>query len=305
MSTKTIAIAAICVTMAACSTKNEEVANRVELPGTVDNEKFVANIESISVMNLEMSDEWLFDDELCLGLSDNYFYVLCGEQQINLTCLDRHTGEKLSGRTIKGNGPGEVNYLNSAFCIGDTLCIYENAIHKYSNNGDFLGKTPELDTLGSISDLFRLTNGDYVGINFGIRTPDSIHGKVVVTDKSFNVKARHFDIPKVLVFFSLARSGKSYCVNGDTIRFLFYGQMDNHLYTLCGDTELCTELGLPNPQTAERLIEVSDKVIQTHDGAAIDELFEYDGCFRNLCESGRFVCLGYTIDKSQQYVSLY
>lgn len=303
MSTKTIAIAAICVTMAACSTKNEEVANRVELPGTVDNEKFVANIESISVMNLEMSDEWLFDDELRFCISDKYLYLLCGDQ-INLTCLDRHTGEKLSGRTIKGNGPGEVNYLNSAFCIGDTLCIYENAIHKYSNNGDFLGKTPEIDKLGSISDIFRLTNGDYVGIYLDIRTPDSIPSKVVVADKSFNVKARHFDLPKVLLFISIGGSGKSYSVNGDTVRFLFYGQMDNHLYTLCGDTELCTELGLPNPQTAERLIEVSDKVYQTHDGAAIDELFEYDGCFRNLCESGRFVCLGYTIDKSQQYVSL-
>ena len=56
MKTNILTITAICATMLACNSKNE-ITNRVELPGTVDNEAFAANVESISVMNLQMDDK--------------------------------------------------------------------------------------------------------------------------------------------------------------------------------------------------------------------------------------------------------
>ena len=49
-----VTIATICATMMACNSKTETVLpTSVELPGTVDNEAFAANVESISVMNLQ------------------------------------------------------------------------------------------------------------------------------------------------------------------------------------------------------------------------------------------------------------
>ena len=307
MKTNVLSIAALALaaTLTACNSKQDNITDRIELPGTVDNEVFADCIESISVMNLQMDNSWLFEDGLTFGLSDNCMYMLGGMQQINLVCLDRHTGEKLAGRTINGNGPGEIRYLNSAFCIGDTLCILDNdcVLRQYDSNGRFLGKMHEFGESERILDMFRLPNGDYALIYLDTHIPDSIPGKVALTDKSFNVKARHFDLPRVSFFFSIGGLGNPYCVNGNTIRFLFYGHLDNHLYTLCGDTEQCTELVLPNPQTAERFIEITNEMKQKHGGSTMNKLFELDGFFGNLCESGRFVGLGYQ-KSNQKYFSL-
>ena len=65
--------------MMACNSGNNSnttVTDRVELPGTVDNEAFANNVESISVMNLQMGDDWSLVQFPELAAGDNYFYVL-------------------------------------------------------------------------------------------------------------------------------------------------------------------------------------------------------------------------------------
>ena len=115
MKYKVLTIAAICATMMACNNQTE-TNNRVELPGPIDNEAFAANVESISVMNLQMDDEWTFTDYMVISLTDNYLYI-SDEERVNLMCFDRRTGENLSNRKIKGNGPSEILGINSMFCI--------------------------------------------------------------------------------------------------------------------------------------------------------------------------------------------
>ena len=90
--------------------------NRVKLPGIVDGKLFAANIESISVMNLQMDDDWTLSGfyDLELRFTNNYIYLF-DDQQIRLMCFDQKTGEKLSARTIKGRGPGELENRNSMF----------------------------------------------------------------------------------------------------------------------------------------------------------------------------------------------
>ena len=102
MKTNTITIAAICTAMMACNSNQTDTAvtNRVELPGTVDNEAFAGNVESISVMNLQMDDDWVFASYPEIVFGDNSMYLLDQMQEtlINLICFDRQTGEKVAGR---------------------------------------------------------------------------------------------------------------------------------------------------------------------------------------------------------------
>lgn len=119
---------AVCATMLACS-NNSTVPNRVELPGTVDNEVFAANVESISMMNLQMDDDWTLSGfyDLELRFTNNYIYLF-DDQQIRLMCFDQKTGEKLSACTIKGRGPGEINGLynpqNELYTFFKTNCTF-------------------------------------------------------------------------------------------------------------------------------------------------------------------------------------
>ena len=296
MKTNIITIAAICATMMACNSKTENaVTSSLVLTGTVDNEAFVANIESIDVLNLQMDDDWVFEDGMHFALSDNYLYMVCGEK-LRLTSLKLQSGEKLTSRMLRGNGPGELNGSSSLFCIGDTLFVLDGMgiVRQYDHNGRFLGKKHDFGDTVPIRDMFRLKNGDYVLIRHSYQLTDSACNQVLIADQSFNIKAEHFalTLPRVVI---VMMGGKSYCASADAIRFFFYSNMDNHLYSLCGDSEQCTELGLPNPQTAEIFIEASDEIMRTHTAEAFNNLFKLDGSFGNLCESGRFICFRYYI----------
>ena len=92
MNHKLLPIAALCVTMAACNNTDTNVTDRIELPGTVDIEAFASNVESISVENLQMEDNWTFVDILSVCLSDNNLYML-DDSKMHLSCFDRQTGE--------------------------------------------------------------------------------------------------------------------------------------------------------------------------------------------------------------------
>ena len=304
MNHKLLSIAAICATLAACNNTETNVTDRIELTETVDNEAFAANIESIDVLNLQMDDDWTFEDGMEFALSDNYLYMVCGEK-LRQTCHSLQSGDKLTGRMLRGNGPGELNGLGSMFCVGDTLFVLDGMgiVRQYDHNGRFLGKKHDFGETSDIRFMLRQKNGDYVLIRHSYQPTDSVCYQVQLADQSFNIKAEHFALPLPRVVIVISGGGKPYCASGDAVRFFFYGQMDNHLYSLCGDSEQCIELGLPNPQTAEKYIDASNEIMRTHTTDAFNKLFELDGFFANLCESGRFICFGYQISH-KRYIAM-
>lgn len=282
-----IAVAAL---MTACNSNNNStvVPTSVELPGTVDNEAFAANVESISVMNLQMDDKWSLVGYQRLAFADNYTYMLV-TRGLDLLCFDNKTGEKISARTIKGNGPGEINYLNSMFCIGDTLCIYDHnrVIGQYNEKCAFLGKKCELDESFMNYSLMRLSNGDYAMI-----TPFSFSSDttpvLLLTDSQFNVKSKHFTAPQSNFFITFG-AAPTYYANDDTVRFFVL--YDNHFYTVGGEKEQSLEFVLPNPMTLKIVKEmISDDNFNP---------YEYDGNYSGLGESGKFVTFIYNYDKTR------
>ena len=289
MNHKLLSIAAICATMMACNSGNNQTATtRIELPGNVDNEAFAANVESISVMNLQMDDKWTLAGYQRLVLADNYTYLL-ENRQLDLLCFDNKTGEKISGRAIKGNGPGEINYLSSAFCIGDTLCIadHKHVIGKYNQNCAFLGRMCELDESFTNYSILRLSNGNYAMVTPFSFSSDTTPA-VLLTDSQFNVESKHFSAPQSNFLISFGPAA-NYYANGDTIcLFVMY---DNHLFTVYGETEQSIEFVLPNPMTLKIVKEIID--------ADNFNPYEYDGNFNGLGESGKFVTFIYSYDKTR------
>ena len=284
MKFKTLVIVAFCTIMVACNSSENNVANRVELPGTIDENAFAANVESISVMNLEM-DDWVFSDYSYTELTDNYRYML-DQSQLRLMCFDLHTGNKISSRTIKGNGPGEITSVSSTFCIGDTLCVYNfNGINRYDHNCRFLGKIQEFKRLGTSSySLIRQKCGNFAHIIHDNFLCDTAGAALILTDKSFKAISSHFVTPHFNVF--TLGAPEPFYVEEDTIRFLL--THDNHLYTLQGSTEECTELVVPNPLTPKLFGELFNK------GDYV-RLNDYDD-FLSIAGSGRFIVLKYRID---------
>lgn len=289
LSLAAIALAAL---MTACSSKNETVTTRVELPGTIDEEAFAANVESISVMNLEMDDYWTLSGYSYTELTDNYLYML-DQRHLQLTCFDLNTGKILSSRTIKGNGPGEVRSVSSSFCIGDTLCVYDyNGVNKYDHNCQFVGIIQEFKKLGTNSFyLIRQKCGNLAHIIFDNYLCDTAGAALILTDKSFNVLSRHFATPH----FNIGTWGSPQpCyANNDTICFLL--SHDNHIYTLRGSVEECIELVVPNPSTPKIAGEIFSK-------GEHSRMNDYDDLW-GLAGSGRFIVLRYRIDK-EPYIAM-
>ena len=291
MNHKLLPLAAICATMMACN--KTETSNRIELPGTVDTEAFAASMESISVVNLQMEDNWALMDMMAISLSDNYLYMI-ENTKLHLTCFDRQTGEKLSNRTINGNGPGEIISLNSMFCIGDTLCIYDEKgnILQYDNDCRFIGKMHEFSDLSYRYNILRLDNGNYVFVSITNPDSDDNNPAMMLADKDFNIISKHFDVPQAKISMF---SGVEPCyVVGDTIRTIFV--FGCKLYTLSGDTEQVTDLAVPNPITPEKANELF-----ANDGYM--EVETYDGGFSTICGSGSYVFFFYHIG-DEQYMTM-
>lgn len=287
MNHKLLTITAICATMMACNSKTEiNVTDRVELPGTVDAEAFANNVESISVMNLQMDDDWSLVQFPEMTVGDNYFYVL-EYSQFRLICFDKQTGDRVSARTIKGNGPGEITMYNTMFCIGDTICLQGSwyKVLAYDKDCNFLGKIHEFEEGFFAYNIRHLSNGNFVLIS--PQHPRDVKS-LLVTDKSFNTISEHFNTPVFRIFVQ-PTSSAPYFVNGDTVRFFYC--CDNHLYSLLGDSEQCIEFVMPKPLTPDIATKESDK------------MFEYDGLFGDLAESGRFIHFSYNLDQ-KRYASL-
>ncbi|MBO7478798.1 MAG: 6-bladed beta-propeller [Salinivirgaceae bacterium] len=288
MKTKILSIAAICFAafaMTACSS-GENTANRIEFPGTVDNEAFAACVESISVENLQLEDNWAFMRFMAISLSDNYLYMF-DDDNMSLTCFDRRTGEKLSARTIKGNGPGEIVGMNSLFCIGDTLCLYDTKgnILQYDHNCRFLGKMHEFSDLSYRYSIIRLNSGNYVFASTTNPDGEDDNAAMMLADKDFNIISRHFNVPQAQIM--IIGGSDPYFVVGDTVRATFY--YDCNLYSLCGETEQITELVVPNPITPEK----ANEIFRSGDFKAINR--DYDGGFYTAGGSGRYMMIAYHI----------
>jgi hypothetical protein len=206
-------------------------------------------------------------------------------------CFNRQTGEKQSGRTVKGNGPGELLYMSSMFCNGDTLCVYDSKgiILQYNSKITFLGKLHELG-----EDISRYNVLKFGSKNYALVTTGGGDEPIMVTDKQFNILSRHFPVQER---HNSLGSGVSrpYYSKGDTVRGFLAS--DNRIFALCGETESCTELVVPNPLPAE----VMQKV--TYGEIDFQTVFEYDGMFGNLTESGRFISFVYNCDRNR-YTSL-
>ena len=281
MKNNILSIAAICATMMACNSQNE-ITNRVELPGTVDNEAFAANVESISVMNLEMGDDWAFVRFPWMAIGDNYIYILDGSQS-RLSCFDRHTGDKLAARTINGNGPGEFQYMSAIFCNGDTLCIYDSKgnILQYDPKISFLGKLYEFGADYSYFRPYRLASSNYAWV-----TSNGGNPSIILTDNHFNILSQHF--PLLENRFTIALGYTSCYSVGDTVRCFLAGE--NRIFELCGETEKYIELIVPNPLPQEVVEQIRSHTVDSR------KAFEYDGMFGNLVESGRFISFVYNFN---------
>ena len=171
MKTNHLSIIAICFAafaMVACNNNKTETASitSVKLPGTVDNEAFASNVESISVMNMQMDDDWSFVDFPELAVGDNYIYAL-EYSQFRLICFDKLTGERVSARTIKGNGPGEITSFTTMFCLGDTLCIQGSwyKVLAYDTNCNYIGMKHEFDENFYSYRIRPLSNGRFALIS--------------------------------------------------------------------------------------------------------------------------------------------
>lgn len=287
--TLSIATLALAIALTACNsgTKNEvAVTSSIKLPGTVDDDAFAANVESISVMNLQLDDDWAVVQYPELAIADNYIFMI-QYVDLQLICFDKQTGERVSSRPIKGNGPGEITDWTSKFCIGDTLFIQGvwNRILSYDSNCRFLGNVHEFEDGFFNYHVLPLSNG-----NFALVSPQHPreHKSLLLTDHSFNIKSEHFSAPVFRIYVQASITAPYYSI-GDTIRF--FCCCDNHLYTLCGDTEQCTEFVMPNPLTPE---------IATKDP---EKMFDYDGLFGDLAGSGRFVNFSYCLGK-EKYATL-
>ena len=291
MTFKLLSIAAIGATMMACSNSNTTEISRVELPGTIDNEAFADCVESISVMNLQMDDDWTLAGPLSICLSDNYIYML-DDRRICLTCLDRQTGEKLSGRIIKGNGRGEiVSYETSMFCSDDNICILDSKkrVLQYDHECKFIDIMHDFSNLNPNYDVVRLNSGNYA---FILRGNDAdTASSILLADKSFNITSWHFNVPQAPTTFI---GGDPCFLDNDTIRLL--PLYSNILYTLYGDKEQCTELALPNPITPE----ITNELYAKHDFDAVNN---YDDFISRVSGSGRFLTMQYSVDK-ECYMSI-
>ncbi|MBR2194439.1 MAG: 6-bladed beta-propeller [Salinivirgaceae bacterium] len=291
MNHKLLTITAICATMMACNSKTEiNVTDRIELPGMVDNEAFAANVESISVMNLQMDDAWTIVDNPNLAFAENYIYI-SDQRQIWLACFDRQTGEKISSRTIKGRGPGEITFLNTTFCIDDTLCVCTaKGIKQFDRDFKYLGDLGEFDDkmYGYVPN--RLSNGNYAMVYSPFSIAMDTVPVIFLTDKSFNIQSTHFTIQPSTT--PVAGGSPTYYAKGDTLRCFM--PLDNHLYSLVGNSQQITELAVPNPLTSEALIGAEDP---------FGKAFEYDGIFGGLCVSGRFIVFGYQCNHDD-YISM-
>ncbi len=292
LSLTAIALAAL---MTACSSKNEAITSRIELPGTIDEDAFAANVESISVMNLEMGDDWTLADGFNFSVDKNYIYMRkyshdAVTSRSRIICFDQRSGKKISSRFISGRGPGEISDFVSMYCFDDNLFVtdYTGIIRQYDHNCSFVGKLHEFDESLSGIQVLRLSNGKYALFSKIISHSDSAKPAVMLTDKSFNIKSSHFAVPQAPVGLSPGFTNLYYA-NNDTIRFFL--SCDNHLYTLYGDTEQTTELIVPNPLTVEKAYDEAKTGM-----ILLNNLLKYDGRFGHLCESGRFVLFGYEIN---------
>jgi len=287
MNHKLLPIAALCATMAACNSNTETaLPTSVVLPGTVDNEAFVSNVESISVMNLQMDDKWSISDKQKLAFGDNYTYLFV-TGDFELLCFDNQTGEKISGRAIRGNGPGEITFLSTMFCIGDTLFVYDShrVLGQYNHKCAFLGKKCELNESFMNYRLLRLGNGDYAMIKLADAIPDTA---LLMTDNQFNVKSKHFTTQQTSIFV-FPGAAPTYYTNNDTVRLFI--MFDDHLYTVYGDTEQSLEFVLPNSLTS--------KIANEKMYSGNFNPYDYDGNYSGLGESGRFITFQYRCDKMQ------
>ena len=279
-----VAALAMAALMTACNSSDTTSTTRIELPGTVDAEAFAANVESVSVLNLEMDDDWAFVNYPWMAFGDNYVYLLEGVQS-RLSCFDRQTGEKLAARTIKGNGPGEFMYINAMFCNGDTLCVTDEKgnILQYDHKITFLGKLHELG-----EELSHYKVMPFGSKNYALVTTDGGSDQpVLVTDRQFNIVARHFPVQETKRTLSSGVAESIY-TKGDTVRGFLAS--DNRIFTLYGETEGYIELVVPNPLPLEVMQQVISHAVD------FKTVYEYDGLFGNLVESGRFISFVYNFD---------
>ena len=290
MNLKTFAITAICATMMACSSSNKPIYKRAEIPGTVNKRAFADKVESISVLNLQMDDDWTLSYISKLAFADNYIYMI-GSSQWILMSFDRKTGKKLAGRTIKGNGRGEVLGFHPPFCIGDTLCVYDckGVIHQYDHKTHYIGKLHEFSNISYEYCLVRLASGNYAFVPNVFNTIDTA---IMLADKDFNITSAHFSAPK---FDSQTfDANPTYYVEGDTLRAYFTD--DCHIYTLYGSREQITELVMPNPVTPEKSEKLSNS-----GGMSVDIGKHYDS-FHCLSGSGRSIFIKPTVGR-RKYLS--
>ena len=285
-----VAAFAMAALMTACNSSDKPIYNRAEFPGTVDKRAFAEKVVSISVMNLQMDDDWTLSYISKMAFSDNYIYMI-GSSRWVLMSFDRRTGQKLAGRTIKGNGRGEILGFHPLFCIGDTLCIYDykSNILQYDHKTHYIGKLHEFNNISPDYSLVRLANGNYAFVATAFNVIDTA---IMLMDKDFNVTSVHFSAPQY--DYHLDDVNPKYYAEGDTLR-LFMPD-DCHIYTLFGNREQITELAVPNPVTPKKSNALSKS------GKSVIDVGKHYDSFYCMCGAGRSIFIKAAVDR-KKYLS--
>ncbi|MBO7477120.1 MAG: 6-bladed beta-propeller [Salinivirgaceae bacterium] len=284
-----------------CFGRGDEAQRKITLPGKISGSEFANAVESVSVFDLKLDDDknhFLYTYLVCV--SDNYIFYLNNWDQ-TLMCYDKHSGEKVSIRSLRGRSGAELLGAESMYCVDDTICIFEQNggfIKKYDCHCKYVSTVNK--TAFSGEDVEPLGNKGYAVVSDG-GFPISEDMKkwenkyVSIYDSKFKLVSRYFEIPSVHYGQTKYYGDRCLYTIGDTLRFAY--SLGTKLYSYCNGKAVCSyEFLLPNP-LPDSYIKNDSK--QLWDG----EKKGYGGFLTNWGETSRFIEFTYTCG-GKRYMTL-
>jgi hypothetical protein len=141
----------ICLTTISCDRDLNNYKAKFVVPLDVDNKKELSEcIDSISIVPLEITDNWKYIVYPSIYASDKLFVVL-DAHYYRLLVFNKSDFSLLFAKDIKGRGRGEIMTPGNTFILSqDTICIFDQSsgrISMYGTDGrfiDFLNKENEI-----------------------------------------------------------------------------------------------------------------------------------------------------------------
>lgn len=195
--------------------------NTIELQEPTDcNSSFFSKIDSVTVLDLQVNDEWMYMEYPMMCFTDNYMYFL-NTEKLWLGIYDKKTNSIKYSNIILGRGRNECLNVTNLFSVDDSICLFDCATGSaklYSPEGSYLRKLNGADVFAS--ELYKIHDG-YIGISeFGFG--DDNRQYITLFDDAFSSKGRFFEIPELYFDWNI-QAGHTIprYVYNDTLRFVF------------------------------------------------------------------------------------